>query len=144
MFQISDNSVMARYAEKSRSSKALNVTFWILQGLLAAAFLVAGTTKLAGPQMQVAFFEKIGLGQWFRYFTGGLEVIGAILVLVPRTAVVGAALLGVTMVGAVDIHLLITGGSPVPSVVLLVIAVAVIWYRELYLKTRQYQSVQNR
>lgn len=138
MFQISDNSVIGQHAGESQSSKALNITFWILQGLLAAAFLVAGTTELAGPQMQVTFFEKIGLGQWFRYFTGGLEVIGAILVLVPRTAVVGAVLLGMAMVGAVDIHLIITGGSPVPSVVLLVIAVAVIWYRELYLKRRQY------
>jgi putative oxidoreductase len=108
-----------------------------LQGLLEAALLVAGTKKLAGSQMQVTFFEKISLGQWFRYFTGGLEVIGAILVLVPRTAVVGAVLLGMTMVGAVNIHLLITGGSPVSSVVLLVIAVAVTWYRELYLKRRQ-------
>jgi hypothetical protein len=62
------------------------------------------------------------------------EVIDAILVLVARTAGFAATLLGMTMVGAVDIDLLITGGSPFPSVVLLVIAVAVIWYRELYLK----------
>lgn len=133
MFQISDNSVVGQYAGESRSSSALNISFWILQGLLAAAFLAAGTTKLASAQMQVALFEKIGLGQWFRYFAGGLEVIGAILVLVPRTAGFAATLLGMIMVGAVDIHLLITGGSPVPAVVLLVIAVAVIWYRELYL-----------
>ena len=86
MFQISDNLVIGQSAGESRSSKALNITFWILQGLLAAAFLVAGTRKLAGAQMQLAIFEKIGLGQWFRYFPGGLEVIGAILVLVPRTA----------------------------------------------------------
>ena len=104
-------------------------------GTAGSCAFSGGTTKLAGSQMQVTFFEKIGLGQWFRYFTGGLEVIGAILVLVPRTAVVGAVLLGMTMVGAVNIHLLITGGSPVPSVVLLVIAVAITWYRELYLKS---------
>jgi uncharacterized membrane protein YphA (DoxX/SURF4 family) len=137
MSQISDNSVIGQHTGESRSSKALNITFWILQGLLAAAFLVAGTTKLAGPQMQVDFFEKIGLGQGFRYFTGGLEVAGAILVLVPRTAVMGAVLLGMIMVGAVDIHLLIAGGSPVPSIVLLVMAVAVTWYHELYRKRRQ-------
>jgi putative oxidoreductase len=105
---------------------------------LAAAFLVAGTHETRRPANAGYFLEKIGLGRWFRYFTGGLEVIGAILVLVPRTAVVGAVVLGMTMVGAVDIHLLITGGRPVPSVVLLVIAVAVAWYRELYLKRRQY------
>jgi uncharacterized membrane protein YphA (DoxX/SURF4 family) len=63
--------------------------------------------------MCVAIFKKIGLGHWFRYFTGGLEVVGAILVLVPRTAGFAATLLGMTMVGAVDIHLLITGGNPV-------------------------------
>lgn len=137
MLQVSDNSVIGQHAGESRSSKALNITFWILQGLLAATFLVAGTTKLASPQTQVAFFEKIGLGQWFRHFTGGLEVIGAILVLVPRTAGFAAILLGVTMVGAVDIHLLITGGSPVPSIALLVIAIAVTWYHELHLKRRQ-------
>ena len=73
MFQIADNSVIGQHAGESRSAKALNITFWILQGLLAAALLVAGTTKLAGSQMQVTFFEKIGLGQWFRYFTGGLR-----------------------------------------------------------------------
>jgi len=66
MFQISDNSVIGQYVGESRSSKALNITFWILQGLLAAALLVAGTTKLAGPQMQVTFLGKIGMGQWFR------------------------------------------------------------------------------
>jgi hypothetical protein len=137
MFQISDNSVIGQHGEESRSSKALNITFWILQGLLAAAFLVAGTTKLANPQMQAAFFEKIGLGEWFRYFTAALEVSGAILVLVPRTAGFAATLLAMTMVGAVDIHLLITGGSPVPSIALLVMAIAVAWYHELHLKRRQ-------
>ena len=137
MFEVSDNSVIGQNAGESRSSKALNITFWILQGLLAATFLVAGTTKLASPHMQVAFFEKIGLGQWLRYFTGALEVIGAILMLVPRTAGFAATLLAMTMVGAVDIHLLITGGSPVPSIALLVIAIAVTWYHELHLKRRE-------
>jgi putative oxidoreductase len=137
MFQISDDSVIGQQAESSRLSKPLNTSFWILQGLLATVFLVAGTAKLASPQMQIALFDKIGFGQWFRYFTAGLEVIGAILVLVPRTAGFGATLLGMIMVGAIEIHLLITGGNPVPSIVLLVMAVAVTWYHELYLKTRQ-------
>jgi putative oxidoreductase len=137
MFRISDTSVIGQRAEESLSSRSLNTTFWILQGLLAVVFLVAGTTKLAGLQMQIAFFESIGFGQWFRYLTGGLEVIGATLVLVPGTAGIAAALLGMTMVGAVDIHLLITGGNPVPAIVLLVIAITVTWYHELYLKRRR-------
>jgi hypothetical protein len=54
MFQISDTSDIGQRAEESLSSRSLNTTFWILQGLLAAVFLVAGTTKLAGLQMQIA------------------------------------------------------------------------------------------
>ena len=137
MFQITDNSVIGQYAGESRSSRVLHTTFWIFQVVLAAVFLVAGTTKLGGVQMQVATFDEIGLGQWLRYFTGGIEVIGAIMVLVPRTAGLAALLLGMIMVGAVDVHLLITGGSPVAALVLLAIAIAVTWYHELYLKRRK-------
>jgi len=67
MFEVSDNSVIGFYARDAQPSKALNVTFWILQFLTAAAFLIAGATKLAGAEVHVATFEKIGVGQWFRY-----------------------------------------------------------------------------
>ena len=123
-----DNSVVA-LSEGSQPSKGLNIALWILQALAAAAFLMAGATKLAGAEMHVAMFEKIGLGQWFRYFTGGLEVICAILLLLPRTAGIGAALLATTMVGAVATHLFLLGGSPAPAIVLLLITSAVAWYR---------------
>jgi len=39
---------------------------WVLQGLLAAAFLAAGGAKLAGVPMMVQVFDQIGMGQWFR------------------------------------------------------------------------------
>ena len=123
-----DNSVVA-LSEGSQPSKVLNITLWILQALAAAAFLMAGATKLAGAEMHVAMFEKIGLGQWFRYFTGGLEVICALLLLLPRTAGIGAALLAATMVGAVATHLFVIGGSPVPPIVLFLITSVVAWYR---------------
>jgi uncharacterized membrane protein len=31
----------------------------------------------------VGLFDAIGIGQWFRYLTGGLEVLGAVALLVP-------------------------------------------------------------
>jgi putative oxidoreductase len=125
---MSDNSVVA-LSEESQPSKALNVTLWILQALAAAAFLMAGGTKLAGAEMHVAMFEKIGFGQWFRYFTGSLEVISAVLLLLPKTAGIGVALLAATMAGAVATHLFIIGGSAAPALVLLLITAAVAWYR---------------
>ena len=132
MFEIGDNSVNAGYAHKSQPSKALNITLWVLQVLLAAAFLIAGATKVLGVHMQVATFEDIGLGQWFRYFTGFVEMVFAILVLIPETAVLGAALLVATMIGAVATHLLLIGGSPLAAIVLLAIAGLVAWYRGQY------------
>ncbi len=97
-----------------RSSRAKDVALWALQILTAAAFLMAGLGALSGQPMMVETFDKIGIGQWFRYVTGSIEVASAILLLIPRLTPVGAALLVCTMIGAVLTHLVI-GGSPVPA-----------------------------
>jgi uncharacterized membrane protein YphA (DoxX/SURF4 family) len=110
-------------------SKGLNITCWVLQGLAALAFLAAGGSKLAGAPAMVAVFAHIGVGQWFRYLTGGLEVIGAIGLLVPGGAFYGAALLATVMVGAIAAHLTILGGNPTPAIVLLLITATVAYLR---------------
>jgi uncharacterized membrane protein YphA (DoxX/SURF4 family) len=109
--------------------KGLNIAAWVLQGLAAAAFLAAGGSKLAAVPAMVDMFAKLGAGQWFRYLTGALEVIGAVLLLVPRAAFYGAALLALVMVGAIVIHLAVLGGSPIPALVLLVVVGTVAWLR---------------
>ena len=112
-----------------RLSRGLNVTCWILQGLAAFAFLAAGGSKLASAPPMVEMFAKLGAGQWFRYLTGALEVIGAVALLVPRAAFYGAVLLATVMVGAIVTHLAVLGGSPIPAVVLLVIVGTVAYLR---------------
>ena len=131
MFEASDNSVTGRYARAYRPSKALRITFRVLQFLLAAAFLSAGAANLAGAHTPVETFEKIGLGQWLRYYTGGMEVVFASLLVIPRTAALAAAVLVAIMVGAVATHLLVIGGSAIPAVVLLLLTAALAWYRNL-------------
>jgi len=131
MFDVSDNSVIGFYAQQRRRSKALNITFELLQFLAAAAFLIAGATKHAGP-INLANFEKIGLGQWFRYFIGGLEMISAILIMAPRTAALAATVLAAIMIAAIATHLFIIGPPPISAIVLLVATAAVAWYRGVY------------
>ena len=131
MFEVSDNSVIGFYAQERRWSKALNITFWVLQFLAAAAFLIAGATKHAGA-IDLATFEKIGLGQLFRYFIGGLEIISAILIMVPATAALAAAILAITMIGAIATHLFTIGQPPISAIVLLVVTAAITWYRGVY------------
>ena len=98
-----------------------SVSVWALKALLALAFLAAGGAKLSGAPMMVETFEHIGLGQWFRYVTGALEVAGAIALLIPSVAAFGALLLCCIMVGAIITHVVI-GGSVVPAIVLLLMS----------------------
>ena len=110
-------------------TRVQNVSLWVVQVLLAAAFLGAGYSKLSGAPEMVQSFELLGFGQWFRYLTGGIEVAAALLLLVPRLAGFGALLLVGTMAGAVATHLFALGGSPVPALVLGVLSAIVAWGR---------------
>ncbi|MBZ5759081.1 MULTISPECIES: DoxX family protein [Rhizobium] len=82
------------------SPRILTISIWVLRVLVALMFLAAATMKLTSQPMMVAEFEQVGLGQWFRFLTGGLELIGAIAVLVPRTSILGALLLLLVDAGA--------------------------------------------
>ncbi|CAN7684340.1 DoxX family protein [Variovorax sp. LjRoot84] len=100
---------------------------WGVRILLALAFGAAGLSKLAGVPQMVQVFDAIGFGQWFRYLTGAVEVVGAVLLLVPATGFFGGLLLAATMVGAVATHVVLIGGNPAPAVVLGALAAFVAW-----------------
>jgi hypothetical protein len=90
-------------------------------------FLLAGGSKLLGAAPMVALFNAIGIGQWFRYVTGLIEVAAAVALLVPAFAVFGALALVPTMIGAILTQLFIVGDSPVPPAILLVAVAVVVW-----------------
>jgi len=115
-------------APQSRSHTG-TMAIWIVQIATSAMFLLAGSSKLAGVPAMVGLFDAIGIGQWFRYLTGSIEVVSAILLLVPSLAFFGALLLVPTMVGAVLTHLFIVGGNPAPALVLGAAAAAIGWTR---------------
>ncbi|KZD23441.1 DoxX family protein [Tardiphaga robiniae] len=99
-----------------------SISLWAVRGLLALAFAAAGTAKLYGVPMLVEEFEHIGLGQWFRYLTGTLEILGAALIIIPSTVAFGAVLLCCIMIGAIFTHVFVIGGSPIPAIVLLTLS----------------------
>ena len=105
------------------------IALWAVQLALAAMFLLAGGSKLAGAPAMIALFDGVGIGQWFRYVTGLIEVGSAVTLLVPSIAPFGALALVATMTGAVLTHLFIVGGSPIVPAVLLVGSVTVAWVR---------------
>src|SRR5580704_3068577 len=75
--------------------------------LLAVLFIYAGGVKLMSMPSMVEEFAQIGIGQWFRYFTGILEVSGAIGVLLPQFRFWAAMLIATVMAGATVANLTI-------------------------------------
>src|SRR4030095_12687537 len=109
--------------------KEFNMALWTIQALAALAFVAAGSGKLLGVPGMIALFDAIGIGQWFRYVTGSLEVLGGLLLVVPGTAAFGAVLLAAVMAGAIVAHLTVLETAPAAPLVLLVLTALIAWGR---------------
>lgn len=96
--------------QTSTAAKIGNVVVWILQIVLAVQFVMNGWA-LFGDDF-VKKFDDIGFGQWFRYFTGVLEIGAAIGLLIPRICGLAALGLAGIMTGAALTELLlVTNGG---------------------------------
>ncbi len=109
--------------------RTLGIALWVLQALLALQFAMAGLAKVFGSPAMVEMFAIIGIGQWFRYVVGALELAGAVGVLIPWLS--GLAALGLVglMAGATLTNVLVLGTSPLLPIVLLVVSSMVAWGR---------------
>ena len=109
--------------------RVLSIALWVIQVLLALMFAMAGIVKLIGDPAAVAMFGVIGVGQWFRYVVGALELAGAVGVLIPRLSGLAALGLACVMVGATITNLFVLNASPLTTIGLLVVCALVAWGR---------------
>ena len=94
---------------EARPRRLTSILLWAVQILLAAFFLfVAAGSKLVGSHGAVQEFAAIGAGQWFLYFVGIVELVGAIGLLTPwagpAAAWLAADMVGATIVNATVLH----------------------------------------
>lgn len=103
-------------AERTRPRTKL--TQWIIRAAVAFVFVSTGLEKFSiGPgQEWIRIFAKIGLGDWFRYLTGAMEIAGGLLLLIPFAARAGVLLLLACMLGAIVCHLFVLG-DPFSSII---------------------------
>jgi hypothetical protein len=96
---------------------------------VAVFFIVVGYTKFNGDPHGPWFgiFERIGLGQWFRVFTGVVQVTGGALMLWPRRRTIGIGLLACTMAGAAAVDLLVLGSPAVIVPLMLLFVLVAVW-----------------
>ena len=100
---------------------------WAYRIFVAMMFLAAAGMKLTGQPMMVAEFQQVGLGQWLRYFTGGLELIGAVLVLLPRFTSFGVLLLLLVDIGAFIAQVTVLHMGWIHTIVTGLILAGLIW-----------------
>ena len=93
-------------------SKWRTIAIWALRVVLGLTFLAVGTAKLTGTGQTVEYFAAIGWGQWFRYLTGLLDIVGAVLLFVPRWTCYGAILLACSVGLGTLISLTVLRGNP--------------------------------
>ena len=127
---------MSAIPASSSAARLKTIGFWALKLVLAGLFVFAGGAKLVGLPAMVAVFEHVGFGQWFRYFTGALELAGAALLLWPATTGIGALLLTCVSLGAFVAQLLVLHEDIIHTIVMAVILGAIAWTHRDQLRVR--------
>jgi len=108
----------------AKGSKVRSIGLWIVTALLACLFVLSGSMKFVNPDM-AENFAKWGYPDWFRILIGVVELAGGLILLLPRTALYAAGVLGIVMVGAVFTHLG-HGETPQAAVPLVLLVLLVI------------------
>jgi len=78
---------------------------WILRIVSALILLQTLYFKFTGAEESVYIFSKLGMESWGRIGTGVMELIASVLILYPRTTIIGALLGTALMSGAIFFHL---------------------------------------
>jgi len=86
-----------------------SIFIWIIK--LVAVIILVQTLffKFTGAEESVYIFSKLGAEPFGRIGSGVIELIASILILIPRTTLLGALIGMGTMLGAIVSHLLILG-----------------------------------
>src|SRR5215471_12290210 len=92
-------------------TRKATIGLWVVQGLLAALFLFAGSMKLVLPVESLT--QQVALPGWFLRFIGTCEVLGAIGLVLPTALRVLPIL---TPIAATGLVVIMTGAVIVTTV----------------------------
>lgn len=108
---------------------AKQIALWLITLLLAFVFLAHGLNKFPADGGWAHAFAQWHFPVWFRILIGVIEIAAALLILWPRTASIGAAMIVVVMLGGMATH--IWWGHPdqtfheaVPLVLAIIVGIA--------------------
>lgn len=77
---------------------------WLFTAVVAVMLGMGGFSKIVGTEEMVGNFEYMKLSSYL-LIVGVLEVLGVVLLVLPRTSLYGSVLIGSIMTAAVCMHL---------------------------------------
>ncbi len=86
-------------------AKLTKVFAWILKIVLGLEFILAGQAKFTRHISWSEDFEAWGFPDHFYLVIGALELIGAVLLFIPKFTIKAVAMLNIIMLGAAITHL---------------------------------------
>lgn len=119
-------------------AKTRNTIVWVVSGLLAVAYVLAGATKvIIDPDTAAQQFESFGLPAPMAMFIGLCEMAGGVGLLIPRLAGLAASGLVIIMLGAVYSHVTHTPiAEALPALILGSLCAFVAYSRGLPFRSR--------
>lgn len=87
----------------------INIFYWIARVVAALIMLQTLYFKFTASAESVEIFSRIGMEPWGRIGVGILELIASVLILMNRTAWMGALVAIGLMTGAIVMHLTVLG-----------------------------------
>lgn len=117
----------------NRIRRIVNASLWLAALISASVFFVAAVAKFSG--LMTAQFEAWGYGGHFAVVVGLIEFLGALGLLLPRTAGWAALGLSVVMLGAIGTY--VVNGDHVAALLpagMLGLLALVLWGRGLVME----------
>ena len=88
-----------------KSEKTKRIIYWVLTGLVAFVFIASAAGKLFANEEAIKMAANFGLEAKSYTMLGIVELLCAVLFIIPRTAILGTLLLVAYMGGAIATHL---------------------------------------
>ncbi len=85
------------------------IFIWIVKGIAVAILVQTLFFKFTGAEESVYIFQTLGVEPVGRIGSAIVELIASILILIPRTTLLGAILALGTMTGAIFSHIFVLG-----------------------------------
>ena len=113
----------------------MKIALKIILGILVFLAISSGITKIMLMPQDLEFFGKYGFNDLMLIIFGVVQVVGGVLMVIPKVRVYGASVIIVTF-GISLILLILEGNYPVSAITLIAMALLVVIIKKNHITSR--------